>query len=138
MYVDTSVVVKLYIQEPDSESCEAIVAGTTLISSRLLYCEFCAALLGKRSRGIISPEVCDELWQEFRKHIASHRIHLVSLNDMLIRDATALLSELPPDVPLGTLDALHLATLISIETVPLFTKDIRMLRAARHLELPLA
>src|ERR1035438_5955174 len=57
MYIDTSAVVKLYVEEPDSEACEAIVVGTTLVSSRLLYCEFRSALLGKVSRGVISAEL---------------------------------------------------------------------------------
>jgi uncharacterized protein len=138
MYIDTSVMVKLYIEEPDSESCEAIVVGTTLVSSRLLYCEFCSALLGKVSRGIISAAFRNEVWQEFEKDIATHKIRFVSLNDMLIEEATALLSELHPNLPLRALDALHLATYLSIESGPLFTKDLRMLQAAERLGLSLA
>jgi predicted nucleic acid-binding protein len=116
MYVDTSVVVKLYIKEPDSEACEATVAGTTLVSSRLLYCEFRTALLGKVSRGIISTDLRAEAWQEFEKDVAAQKIRLISLNDLLLRDAADLLSDLYPNAPLGTLDALHLATYLSIET----------------------
>jgi hypothetical protein len=138
MYIDTSVLVKLYIEEPDSEACEAIVVGTTLVSSRLLYCEFRSALLGKVSRGIISADLRAEVWQEFEKDVAAHKIRLVSLNDILLQDAAGLLSDLYPNAPLRTLDALHLATYLSIETGPLFTKDPRMLRAAVQLGLPLA
>jgi predicted nucleic acid-binding protein len=138
MYIDTSVMVKLYTEEPDSESCEATVVGTTLVSSRLLYCEFYSALLGKEARGMISAEVRAEVWQEFEKDIAGHKIRFVSLNDMLVQDAADLLSELHPHVSIRTLDALHLATYLSIETGPLFTKDLRMLQAAVHLALPLA
>jgi predicted nucleic acid-binding protein len=138
MYIDTSVVVKLYTEEPDSESCETTVVGKTLVSSRLLYCEFYSALLGKVARGMISAEVRAEVWQEFEKDIAAHKIRFLSLNDMLVQDAADLLSELHPHVSLRTLDALHLATYLSIETGPLFTKDLRMLQAAVHLGLPLA
>jgi|CZKI01.1.fsa_nt_gi predicted nucleic acid-binding protein len=138
MYIDTSAVVKLYVEEPDSEACEAIVVGTTLVSSRLLYCEFRSALLGKVSRGVISAELMAEVWQEFEKDIAALKIRFVSLNDLLVQDAADLLSELHPSVPLRTLDALHLATYLSIETGPLFSKDLRMLQAAARLGLPLA
>ncbi len=138
MYIDTSAVVKLYVGEPDSEACEATVAGTTLVSSRLLYCEFRSALLGKVSRGIISAELGAEIWREFEKDIAARKILFVSLNDMLVQDAADLLGELHPDVPIRTLDALHLATYLSIETGRLFTKDIRMLQAAVQLGLALA
>jgi predicted nucleic acid-binding protein len=138
MYVDTSVLVKLYIREPDSEACEATVAGTTLVSSRLLYCEFRSALLGKVSRGIISSELRAEVWQEFEKDIAEHKIRFASLNDILLQDAADLLSDLHPNAPLRTLDALHLATYLNIEAGPFFTKDLRLLQAAVQLGLPLA
>ncbi len=138
MYIDTSAVVKLYIGEPDSDACEATVAGATLVSSRLLYCEFRSALLGKVSRGIISAELRAEVWQEFEKDVAAQKIRLVSLNDMLVQDAAELLHELHPDVPVRTLDALHLATYLSVETGPLFTRDFRMHQAAVQLGLTLA
>jgi predicted nucleic acid-binding protein len=138
MYVDTSAVVKLYIREPDSEACEAAVAGTTLVSSRLLFCEFRSALLGKVSRGIISHELRAEVWQEFEKDVAAHKIRFVSLNDLLVKDAADLMFELHPKVHLRTLDALHLATYLSVETGPLFTRNLRMLQAAEQLGLSLA
>jgi predicted nucleic acid-binding protein len=138
MYIDTSVAVKLYVEEPDSEACEAIVAGATLVSSRLLYCEFRSALLGKASRGAISADMQAEVWQAFRNDITADRIHLVSLNDALVHDAADLLAGLNPAIPVRTLDALHLATFMSIDTSALFTRDARMRSAAAHLGLPLA
>jgi predicted nucleic acid-binding protein len=138
MYIDTSAILKLYVDEPDSEACEAIVVGMTLVSSRLLYCEFRSVLVGKVSRGIIPAELGTEVWQEFGKDIAAHRIRFVSLSDLLVQEAADLLSDLHPAVPLRTLDALHLATYLSIEAGPLFTKDLRMRQAAVQLGLPLA
>jgi uncharacterized protein len=138
VYVDTSALVKLYVDEPDSEACESVVAGTTLVSSRLLFCEFRSALLGKMSRGKVSVESGAKIWREFERDIAARAICFVSLNDMLVRDAADLLSELHPGVSLRTLDALHLATYRSIEAVPLFTRDHRMLQVAEQLGLPLA
>lgn len=138
MYIDTSVLVKLYVEEPDSEACEAIVAGAPLVSSRLLRCEFRSALLSKVSRGIISAELMAEVWREFENSVATREIHLVSLDDMVVQDAADLLDELGPTVPLRTLDALHLATCLSLEAGSLFTKDVRMRQAAVQLGLPLA
>ena len=43
-----------------------------------------------------------------------------------------------PQVPLRTLDALHLATYAGIEAGPRFTRDKRINDAARRLEFPLA
>jgi predicted nucleic acid-binding protein len=138
MYIDTSVAVKLYVDEVDSESCEAIVAGQTLVSSRLLFCELRSALLRKESRKIISSELKDELWQAFLEHVETSRIRLIPLSDLLVRNATDLISDLYSLVPLRTLDAIHLATFASIDGGPLFTKDTRMRLAAVELGLPLA
>jgi predicted nucleic acid-binding protein len=138
MYVDTSVVVKLYIAEPDSEACEATVSGTSMASSQLLYCELRSALLSKVSRGIISNQLRDEVWRAFEKDVVEQRIRLISLSDLLVQDAAELMGNLHPNVPLRTLDALHLATFLSVEAGPLFTKDLRMRQAALEMGLPLA
>lgn len=138
MYIDTSALVKLYVREPDSEACEATVAGASLASSRLLYCEFRSALLVKVSRGALSAEVMAETLRAFETDIVAHRIQFIPLSDLLVKDAADLILDLHPTVPLRTLDALHLATYLSAHTGPLFTKDLRMLHAAERLGLPLA
>ena len=138
MYIDTSAFVKLYVDEPDSEACEAVVSGESLVSSQLLYCEFRAALFGKISRGKVTIEIASEVWSEFERHLLDRRIHLISLNDILVQDAARLLNELHPSVPLRTLDALHLVTYMSVEAGPILTKDRRMIQAATQMGLPLA
>jgi predicted nucleic acid-binding protein len=138
MYIDTSVAVKLYFTESDSDSCEMTARGTTLVSSRLLYCEFRSALFGKISRGKLPAESGTRVWQAFELDVSSDKIRLVSLSDLLVQDAADLLRDLHPHVPLRTLDALHLVTFLSVDSGPLFTKDLRMRQAATHLGLPLA
>ena len=81
-------------------------------------------------RWFATAEVGAEVWQDFMNDIAAHRMQFVALDDMLVQDAADLLSELHLKVPLRTLDALHLATFLSADVGPLFTKDARMLRAA--------
>jgi predicted nucleic acid-binding protein len=138
MYVDTSVVAKLYLNEPDSEASEAVAMGNPLVSSRLLHCEFRSALHGKASRGVIGIRTLAEVWQAFETDVAEGRLRLVSLDDDVARDASDLLAEIHSRVPLRTLDALHLATYMGIEAGPLFTRDQRMRQAAGILGLPLA
>jgi predicted nucleic acid-binding protein len=137
-YIDTSVATKLYIREPDSSACVDIVRGATLVSSRLLYCEFRSALLGKESRGEISRELRMEAWTQFVEHAAAGMVRFCPLDDVIVQDAADLLDELHPHVALRTLDALHIATFLSIDGGPLFTKDLRMLSAAAHLGLAIA
>jgi predicted nucleic acid-binding protein len=138
MYIDTSVAVKLYCAEPDSESCEAIVAGSTVVSSELLYCEMRTALHGKRIRNLLSPTTMASAWAAFEQDLSERRIRLVAFDHSLAREAAAVVDRLHPDIALRALDALHLATFLRTDAGPLFTKDKRMREAAHQLSLPLA
>ena len=136
MYLDTSVVVKLYVAEPDSAECEARLDGSGLVSSELLLGEFFSALLAKERDKEISAAERGRIWALFESHVAERRIHLLALDGEVVRDARALMAEVHPAVPLRTLDALHLATFRAVSAGPLFSKDKRMNAAARRLPLP--
>lgn len=136
MYLDTSVVVKLYVAEPDSAECEAQLDGGGLVSSELLLGEFFAALLAKERGGEISALERGHIWRLFESHVAEQRIHLLPLDGGVVREARAIMAATHPAVPLRTLDALHLATFRTVDASPLFSKDQRMNAAARHLRLP--
>jgi uncharacterized protein len=138
MYIDTSALVRLYVEEPDSETCEAITSGATLVSSQLLRCEFRSAILGKERRGVISGDLRADILGEFERDIESRSIVLIPLDDVVVHNATEILSEVYPQVSLRTLDALHLATYLSIDAGRLLTRDKRMREAARRLQVSLA
>jgi predicted nucleic acid-binding protein len=138
VYIDTSVAVKLYVKEPDSRHCDEVVGKSALVSSRLLSCEFRSALMNKVRQGAISAALQDEIWSQFQSDVEGRMITLISIDDVLVSDASSLLAEMRPDIPLRTLDALHLATCLSVEAGSLFTKDLRMCHAAEHLGIPLA
>lgn len=138
MYLDTSVVVKLYTREADSSACEKMVAGHKLVSSELLYGELWSALLAKERAGVLTPEHRFRIWDLFESHILDDVIELMRLDGLLVREAAEIMAKVHPRVPLRTLDALHLATFASIESGPLFSTDRRMIDAARALSFPLA
>jgi predicted nucleic acid-binding protein len=138
MYIDTSVAVKLFTPEPDSPVCESIVAGLSLVSSELLYCELRAALRAKQRNGLISGEMLARVWQTFERHLFERRIHLMAFDGAIVREAAAIIDQVHPAIPLRTLDCLHLATFVRMEAGPLFTKDRRMREAAQQMNLPLA
>jgi predicted nucleic acid-binding protein len=138
MYIDTSVAVKLYTREPDSDECESLVADAGIVSSELLVGELASALFAKERAGQIATVQRERVWSLFEEHAADGTIWLVALNGHLVRAAVEVMAEVNPHVPLRTLDALHLATFLGIEAGPLFTRDRRMLDAARRLNLPLA
>ncbi len=138
MYLDTSVVVKLYTPEPDSGVCERLVAGHRIVSSELLYAELWSALLAKERNGMLAPHDRERVWHLFEIHLLDEVVELVEIDGQVVREAAEMIARVHPSVPLRTLDAIHLATYAGVEAGPLFTRDKRMRDAARLLSFPLA
>ena len=88
--------------------------------------------------GASAPALRQRVWQLFEQHLLDDVIELVALDGHVVREAAEVMAKVHPHVPLRTLDAIHLATYLGIEAGTLFTKDKRMIEAARRLELPLA
>jgi predicted nucleic acid-binding protein len=137
MYLDSCVLAKLLVPEPDSEACEKKVAGSVLVSSELAYGEVYSALLRKEREGHINPAQRESAWAEFERLIAGQSVYLATLDGVIVRKAREVMFDVHPHVPLRTLDALHLATFLSVFGGPFFTTDRRLRDAARLLEIPL-
>ena len=133
MYLDSSVLVKFYVREADTPACVGILAGQPMASSELAYGELASALLQKERGGHITPQIRAAAWAAFLGDIAEQSIHLLELNGDTVRAAAEIMRMLHPRVPLRTLDAIHLATFQCTIAGPLFTKDTRMLAAAKLL-----
>jgi predicted nucleic acid-binding protein len=138
MYLDTSVAVKLFIPEPDSDECELVVGGLGFFSSDLLIGELRSACLGKERSGHLSATSRVRIWERFEEMLEAGVIDLVPLTGTIMREAAEVMIQLHPNVPLRTLDAIHLATYLSVDAGPLFTRDRRMVDAAKLLGIPLA
>lgn len=137
MYLDSSVLVKLYVSEPDSVACSEKVSGAPLASSELAYGEVWAALLAKERGKEIDLETRVLAWRTFLNDINDQVLTLFPLDFVMMREANDVMFEVHPHIPLRTLDAIHLATYRNVAAGPLFTNDKRMKAAARFLELPL-
>jgi predicted nucleic acid-binding protein len=137
MYLDSCVLAKLFIIEPDSEACLAKVSGSVIVSSELAYGELFSTLLRKQRAGELSGAQRKALWADFERQVAAESIYLAVLDGVIARQAKDVMLEVHPHVPLRTLDAIHLATYQSVLAGPLFTMDKRMRDAARLLEIPL-
>jgi len=92
-----------------------------------------SAFLRKEREGWIKPADRDLSWTAFESRIADQNIILASLDGAIIGRARMLMAEVHPRVPIRTLDAVHLATYLSIVAGPLFTADRRMREAAELL-----
>ncbi len=138
MYIDTSALVPLYALEADSARCESIVSARDgLFSSELVTGEMTGTLLAKERAGLISPALRAEIQLKFDEHVAAGLVRLISLNGMTVHECVEIMHRVHP-LPVRTLDALHLATCLSVEAGPLFTRDQRMRAAAVKLGIPLA
>lgn len=133
MYLDTSVLVKRYVAEPDSDQVDEVVVGFTLVSSELALGEVWSALLAKERNKALTPAARELAWNAFLGDIDEGVLRLIPLDGVMIREANEIMLRVHPQVPLRTLDAIHLATYGSVITGPLFTKDKRMLAAAKLL-----
>lgn len=138
MYLDTSVLAKLYVREPLTERAVALVAGQQLCSSWLATVELQSVLLRLEREGKISPENRLGAWNRWHRTVSLGYYQLIPLNEHVLSRAWKLMAECHPIAPLRTLDAIHLASYEELEAGPLATTDKQMIAAARHLGFELA
>lgn len=136
MYLDTSIIVKLLVTEPDSEFFIRSLEGQRLTTSELAQTEIFSALLARERAGKIEPADRKLAWKEFQARVANEEIKIEPLNSVVLRKATHCLEYCHPPVPLRTLDAIHLATADLCQDFPLVTTDVRLANAARAMHIP--
>lgn len=124
LYLDSSALVKLVIEEAESRELETHVAGeVVLASSRLAQVEV--------SRAVRLANPREEVRTETERMLAA--CLLVEVSERVLRDAAALASR-----EVRTLDAVHLATALYIDAEELVAYDRRLLEAAGTHGLPIA
>lgn len=138
MYLDTAVLVKLFVPEPDSKFFGELVDGQTISSSELAYTEFWSALLGKERSGAITAEQRRRAWAAFERNVTEEMIWLAPMGDAVFKRANRILEQCHPQVALRSLDALHLAACDQLQDWPLCTTDLRMRQGAERLNFPLS
>ncbi len=114
LYLDASAIVKLFVREPETPSLVAAIAvDPEVVSSALAWTEVVRA--ARRARVRVA-----------RAEVVLERIGLVPVDEGIIRAA----AELRPPT-LRTLDAIHLATALSLreDLAALVTYDERLAEA---------
>ncbi len=137
MYLDTAILVKLFVPEPDSEFFGKLTDGQPVSSSFLAYTEVWSALLFKERSKTISPAERRRAWASFEGSILQETILLAPMGEALFRRANRIMGQCHPEVALRSLDALHLAACDQLQDWPLCTTDKRMREAAEMLNFPL-
>ena len=138
MYLDSCILVKLLIREPDSEFYGQWVDGHPVSSSLLAYTEVWSSLLARERAQLIGTRLRLEAWQRFEDQMQTQMIDLSPVSEAIVRRAHWILDRVHPKVPLRSLDALHLATADQLQDWPLVTSDQRLREAALHLGYPLS
>jgi predicted nucleic acid-binding protein len=105
LYLDTSALVKLYVEEPGSRAVRALLERAQVVStSRVAYVEMRAGLARKLHQGELREKEYKRIISDFEKDWKNCFVIEVS------EGVAKLGSELVEKHPLRALDALHLAS----------------------------
>ncbi len=125
LYVDSSALLKRYVQEPDSDACDAILrSDTTLVTGRHTMIE-----VRRNLARLLEAAELAAARRQLELDLGS--ISLVELDSVTCEDA-ATIAEI---TGVRTLDALHLACARRVggNELPLLTHDLRQEQSARAL-----
>jgi predicted nucleic acid-binding protein len=137
MYLDSAIIVKLLVREPDSDWFARNLSGHGFDTSELALTEVCAALLFKERDNDITAEERAKATEKFFSMIEDELIALHPMNRKVLERARAIQLACHPRVPLRTLDALHVATCDLHHGGTLATTDRRMRAACGQLGIVL-
>ena len=139
MYLDSAILVKLVVREPDSDFYASVVDGQrNVFSSELAVVECRSALARKRQHGELGVRQYDGAWQRLQDFWADGGgLQLRPIALSVLQEAGDIIERCAGRVPLRTLDAIHLATCLRIRAAPLVTNDTVMRAAAGVLGVPL-
>lgn len=135
-YLDTSVLAKWFVNEPGSEAVrDFMMSQRKLIISRLAVVELHSVLGRRRRNREITLAYERAALRAFNGDLATGVFHVEPMNDGHVMLAAAIFDRIGA-VPLRTLDALHLASVMQLNGPRLITADRAMAQAARKLGLP--
>ena len=104
------------------------------VTTRLAAVELRCLLARKRRAGLLTPELEAEAYARFLRQVADGEIRVLAFRDAEFATARELIEALP-DVPLRTLDALHLTAAWSSGAAEVATADRVLAEAAGRLGL---
>lgn len=131
IYFDTSALAKWYLNEAESEDVEKYIQEHGPVDiSELTTVEMRCLLARRRREGSIDPKTEIKIFATFEEDIRQRFLISHPLPDGLAAGAVNLLS-VHPDLPIRTLDALHLMIAKEIQAEVLATADRVMMAGAK-------
>jgi len=137
VYLDTAIILKLLVREPDSEWFDTALRGQHFESSELALAEVRSALLAKERAGYVSSGERVRASEKFIEMTQEDIVRLLPLNRLVLERAGAIQLACHPRIPLRTLDALHVASCDLHRCGTLSTTDARMRAACEQLAIAL-
>ncbi len=139
MYLDSAILVKLVVREPDSGFYVELVDGQASVrASELSITECRAALMRKWKEGELDTRTRDQAWKRLLLLWGDDAgLLLQPVTRAVLREAGEVVERCVERVSLRTLDAIHLATCLLSQSYPLVTNDRVMRTAAKWLGVPL-
>jgi predicted nucleic acid-binding protein len=136
IYFDAAYIAKCYLNEPGSPQVVRLAASSyTVVSCELARLEVTAVFRRHCVEGRITTQTFSELLQRFAADEAAGAWEWLPITSALVQAACQRLPALPSDVPLRTLDALHLTCAKENGFVEVHTNDRHMLQAASYFGL---
>ncbi|RZL36584.1 MAG: PIN domain-containing protein [Rubrivivax sp.] len=134
VYVDTSILVPLFLHEPHSEVAAAWYARETneLVSATWCITEFASALGIKQRRGVIDAQQAKDAWARFERLVAAD-LRLLSVEPATFHRAAELVLDASSALRAG--DALHLACAEAAGVHQMATLDDALGRNAEVLKI---
>ncbi len=133
LFCDTSALVKWYVAEAQSDAVDTLLQRYTYVTiSRLASLELHSALLRRQRLRQLTPDWVSEIFGLFQEHQRQGHIRVLPLTDQQCLLAEQLLGQLS-NIPLRSLDALHLACARESGLAEFATADRTQAGAARSL-----
>jgi predicted nucleic acid-binding protein len=137
MYLDSAIIVKLLVREPESDWFGRALSGHSFETSELSLTEVCAALLFKERAGDITAKERIDATEQFFSMLESELIMLFPLNREVLDRARSIQLACHPHIPLRTLDALHVATCDLRRCSGMSANDARIRAACKQIGIAL-
>jgi uncharacterized protein len=136
VYLDTSALAKWYLDEPGSEAFAEWIQSEDeeIWISSLTVVEMRCLLARRRRYREITAEQEELAFSSFREDVDRAFLFLQPVEDRFVTAALHLIDRLS-DLPLRTLDALHLSIARDLPAERLATADVVMAEAGRALKL---
>jgi predicted nucleic acid-binding protein len=131
LYLDTSALAKIYVQEPDSDALDAALTGRRdLLISELALTELTSALARRMRERQVDAAAGRRIYQQLLRDVRAGEYRLLDLTSATHREAERLLLTLGRHAPLRATDSLHLAAAALADARALVTYDRQMHAAA--------